>query len=280
VSDPIRRRSAPRRLLRIGIVGCGTIGSALASYISRHLSHRARLAGLCDLHVARARHLAQSLTPRPSVLPVSVLIQRSALIVEAASAAAVPMLVRRATAAGRDLLVMSAGGLLQEPALVRLAEARRCRLCVPSGALPGIDGIKAARRGRLRRIVLTTRKPPAALAGAPGLHRRRIALDRLRRPTLVFEGSPRQAVRAFPQNVNICATVALAAGRCPITVRVIAVPGLRRNVHQLEVVGDAGVFRVQAENLPDGGNPKTSRLAVLSATACLQSLVGCVRIGT
>lgn len=269
-----------RRPLRVGIVGCGAIGSALAQYVTRRLVPRARLVAVCDRQRLRAQRLARRLVPPPAVVPLADLVRRSDLVIEAASADVVPTLVRCATAARRDTLIMSAGGLLQAPSLLRLAAARGCRLYVPSGALPGIDGVKAARLGRIRRITLTTRKPPAALADAPGVLRRRLALSGLRRPRLVFEGPPAAAVRAFPRNINICATVALAAGRCPITVRVVATPGLRGNVHELEVIGDVGTFRLRTESRPDAANPRTSRMAVASATACLQTLVEYVRIGT
>ncbi len=177
-------------------------------------------------------------------------------------------------------MVMSTGGVLLHSAVLSLFTQHRCHLFLPSGALVGLDGVKAAAIGRIRHITLTTRKPPASLAGSPGALHSGIALLRLKRPTVIFEGSPVDAVRLFPQNINVCATLALAAGRRPAIVRIIAAPGLRRNVHELEVVGDAGTFRTLTENAPDKANPKTSRLAILSATACLQSLVGYVRIGT
>ncbi len=267
--------------LRVGLLGCGVIGSHLARFITRHLADRLQLIGLADVNCAAVERLAGRLAPPvPPYLSLPELIQRSDLIVEAASAAVVPPLVRRATAAGKALFIMSAGGLLTSPSLLQLCLRRHCRLFLPSGALLGIDGVKAARFGRIRRITLTTRKPPASLAGAPGIVHRGLDPRRLRRPTLLFEGSPSAAVSAFPQNINVCATVALAAGRCPMTVRIIAVPGLRRNVHELEVIGDMGRLRTRAENVPDDANPRTSRLALLSATACLQSLVEYVRIGT
>jgi len=274
------RSKFAHRPLRIGIVGCGAIGSQLARYIARDLRGCALLVGLHDLVLPRAMRLSRQFRPAPAVLPLAMLVRRSQLIVEAASAAAVLPLAQQVVAHGKDMMVMSSGGVLRHPAVLASLARHRCRLYLPSGALVGLDGVKAAAIGRIRRIVLTTRKPPASLAGSPGALQSGIALSRLKRPAVIFEGSPVDAVRLFPHNINVCATLALAAGRRPVIVRIVAEPGLQRNVHELEVVGDAGTFRTLTENVPDEANPRTSRLAILSATACLQSLVGYVRIGT
>ena len=55
---------------------------------------------------------------------------------------------------------------------------------------------------------METRKPPRGLAGAPGVAG--IDLAAITAPTLVFEGTAREACRAFPANVNVVAAVSLA----------------------------------------------------------------------
>ncbi len=268
-------------MLRVGLVGCGTIGSRLAHAIEQSYGHAARLVGLHDRDAVRAIALRQQLRHQPPVLELPALVQRSQLILEAASIEIVPQVVRAALRAGCDVFVMSVGGLLRVPEWQRLAQQAGRRMYVPSGALAGLDGVKALATGRIRRLSLTTRKPARALADAPYVRRRGLRLDRLRRAKLIFTGSPAAAVAAFPQNTNIAAALALASqgsSRQP-RIRVIADPQLRMNRHELDIEGDCGRIRCVIESRPSA-NPKTSELAVRSAIATLERLFSPIQIGT
>ncbi len=278
-------------MIRVGIIGCGTIGSGLARAIQSRYARYARVIALADQSDAPARKLQQQLTTRPRIATVPEVIRRSHLIIEAATASISAQVAAKALQAHRDVLVMSTGGLLTgRSAWQRAARTSRGRLYVPSGALCGIDGIKAMAIGTIRRVRLTTRKPPAALAGAPLVAAKGIDLSTLREPALLFEGSPLDVVRAFPQNTNIAATLTLAcqpsgtrwsvARAAAITIRVFADPGVTQNIHELEVDGDCGTIRCRLENVPSATNPKTSELAIRSALATLQQLFEPVRIGT
>lgn len=267
-------------MVRVGLVGCGTIGSRVAEALNRTYASIARITALRDTDLTHARRLQRRLTPRPAILPLAPLIRRSDLVIEAASAAAAVPVVTRSLRANRDVLVMSVGGLLADRTWQRLARRSRGRVIIPSGALAGLDGVKAMAVGRLRRVSLTTRKPPRALADAPYVRRRGLRLERLKRPRLLFEGTPRAVVRAFPQNTNIAAALSLASGgAASVRVRVVADPTIRRNVHELDVEGDCGRLHCRIESRPSH-NPKTSELAVRSAIAALDRYFGRVAIGT
>ena len=176
---------------------------------------------------------------------------------------------------------MSVGGLLRDQTWQRLARRSRSRVYLPSGALAALDGVKAMAVGRILRLSLTTRKPPRALASAPYVRRRRLHLERLTRPSVIFEGSPRAVVGAFPQNTNVAAALALAGGRAGARarIRVVADPSIRRNIHELDVQGDCGRIRCRIESRPSA-NPKTSELAVRSAVATLARIFDPVHLGT
>jgi len=269
-------------MTRVGIVGCGTIGSELARALERDYRHVARVVALVDPQRPHALRLQQQLSSRPPIVSLPELIRRSQLVLETATAAVAARVVRLALTAHRDVLVMSTGGLLAAPASwQRAARRSRGRLYIPSGALAGIDGIKAMAVGTIRAIRLTTRKPPRALADAPLVRARGLKLAGLRTPKVLFDGSPRDAIRAFPQNANIAATMFLACGAKSqaARVRVVADPALTRNIHELDIEGDCGRIRVQIESRPSS-NPKTSELAVRSALAALRQLFEPVRIGT
>ena len=266
-------------MLRVGLVGCGTIGGRVAQALNRKYAKTARITALHDSNPAHASSLQRRLTPRPAILPLDSLIRRSDLIIEAASPVVSGSLVARALRAHRDVLVMSVGGLLGGAWRKEIRRSRG-RVLIPSGALAGLDGVKALAIGRLRRASLTTRKPPRALADAPYVRRRGLRLDRLTRARVIFDGTPRAAVSAFPQNTNIAAALALASGSSArARIRVVADPSITRNMHELDVEGDCGRIRCRIESRPSS-NPKTSELAVRSAIAALDRLFGAVAIGT
>lgn len=252
---------------RLGIVGCGAIGRALARAVARGEVPGARVALLFDIDRGRAEALAASLGPRPRVAPTFSAFRAAPfeVAVEAASQEAATRYVLPLLASGRDTLVMSAGALLR-PGWLRRAEAaaRRsgARLVIPSGAIAGLDGLRAVRK-ELASVTLTTRKPPAPVG------------VRASRRRVLYEGPARVAVRKFPKNINVAATLAAATlGGERTRVRLVAEPGLRRNIHEIEARGKFGRMRFVLENVPSAENPATSRLAILSATEALRGLVG------
>lgn len=266
---------------RVGLVGCGTIGTRLALALQRDLATEARMVAVHDLHPSRARILARRFRSHPRVCTLHELIRRSDLVLEAASADIAGEVAMRALRAHRMVMVMSVGGLVRDRRWERPLVRSRGRLVIPSGALAGLDGIKAMAMGRIRRAQLTTSKPPQALSSAPYVTKRKLALTRLKRPTVIFEGTPRAAVNAFPQNTNVAAALALASGvpSTRLRVRVVADPTIRRNRHELEVDSDCGQIRCTIQSLPSR-NPQTSELAVRSAVATMRQLFARVQIGT
>jgi aspartate dehydrogenase len=97
---------------------------------------------------------------------------------------------------------------------------------------------------------------------------------------LIFEGSAAEAVKAFPANVNVAATLCLAAREGEVRVRIIADPDIKVNRHEIVVEGDFGQMTTRVDNVPSPRNPRTSYLAALSAIATLRSIVEPMKIGT
>jgi aspartate dehydrogenase len=265
--------------LRVGIVGVGAIGRMLATALDRGLAGAA-LSGIADQDRPAAETFASTLQQPVPIVSVDELVRRSDLVVEAASQAALPDVVPKALANGKDLLILSVGGLLGHDDWFRQAEERGCRIHVPSGAIAGLDGIKSARMGRLDSVSLTSRKPVSALRGSKYVAERGIDLDSLIDDSVLFEGSPEEACKNFPTTSNVAASLRLAAGPdVNISVRVIATPGGHENVHCIEAAGEFGKLHVTIENVPSASNPRTSALAAMSALATLDGIVG-FRVGT
>lgn len=206
------------------------------------------------------------------------------LVIESASQNAVRLIVPQALEAGRDVMVLSVGALADEELrerIFRLAKQNNSKLYFPSGAVVGIDGINSASAAEISSVTLTTRKPPSGLAGAPYVVCKGIELEKIVKETVLFEGPASEAVKAFPANVNVAATISLAGiGFKRTKVIIIADPALSINVHEITVEGKFGNFFTRVENLPSPENPKTSYLAALSAISTLKKILNQVKIGT
>ena len=267
-------------MLKVGILGVGAIGRVIAKALDdRQLE--AELVALADQDRARAEALSSELVCHPPVVCVDEMIDRCDLAVEAASQAALPEFVPKSLARGRDMLIMSVGGLLGRENWFREAEEKNCRIFVPSGAIAGLDGIKSASIGKIERAQLTSRKPVAALRGSKYVAECGIDLDGLTEDAVIFEGTAEEAARAFPATSNVAASLRLAVdATVAVGVRVVAVPGGNENVHEIRVQGEFGKLTMKVENLPSKSNPKTSQLAAFSAVATLKNLTRALRVGT
>lgn len=260
-------------------MGCGAIAKALLEAADRGVLALS-VAGVATRTETAARAFLATLRAPPPLLTTEALIAASDLVVEAAGAAVVKELAHETFKAGKDLLVISVGALLDYPEIIERSRETGCRLLVPSGAIAGLDGIKSACAGAVSEVTITTRKPPEGLEGAPYLVQRGISLKGLSQEREVFSGTAREACRGFPANVNVSAAVSLAGlGADKTRITILAVPGLKRNCHDVEVRGEFGFLRVHIENTPSE-NPRTGRLTALSIIRSIREAYDPVRIGT
>ncbi len=265
-------------------MGCGAIGGEICKAFDRGIIN-ATLTALSDRNLGSAQELANSLeNVKPKAMSTPELIDVVDLVVECASQSAVREVAIPALKKGKDVMIMSIGALADEGLLRQIRDLARkndCRVYLPSGAIVGLDGLKSASITKIKSVTLTTRKSPASLKGAPYIVQHNINLDALKKATILFEGSAEDAVKGFPANVNVAATLSLASiGAKRTKVRIIADPTLKRNVHEILVEGDFGRFETRVENVPSPSNPKTSYLAALSAIATLKKIAEPIQIGT
>lgn len=173
---------------------------------------------------------------------------------------------------GHSLIAASVGALADDGLRERLIDAARqgrSTLIVPAGAVAGIDGLAAARIAGLQRVVYTGSKPPRAWLGTPA--EEACNLNEIEAPIVVFQGIARDAATLFPKNANVTATIALAGiGLDRTKVTLVAVPGLKRNIHEVEAEGDFGSLKILVSNNPSPDNPRTSVLVALSILRILR----------
>ena len=272
--------------MRIALIGGGTI----ARLVLEH-AHRAELGSFEIVALlgrpggaARARELAREFSVKYVETWKALAAEKPQAVIEAASHEAVREHLLGLLEAGIGVVVLSAGALIDD-ALRTAAEAAARRtgalLFVPSGGIGGLDALRTACLAGVDEASIEVAKPPAAWKEIAYVESQSFALDDLKGPLTLFEGSAREGVPHFPQNVNIAAILALGGiGPDRTRLKVVADPGLTLNTHTIRVSGRSGRFNLRLENVPAPENPKTSWLACYSALAALQALGSPVRYGT
>ena len=267
--------------INFGLVGCGAMGAEIAQAF-KNKEIKGVLNAVYDLDTSRAESISRLLNNKPIICTKSSeIIDCCDFIIEAASQVAVETVVLESLNAGLDVLIMSAGALLDEDLRNRiygLCEKNNCRLHIPSGAIAGIDGILSAKTAGIKEVTLTTTKPPKALAGTKYLIDKKIDLKKIKSAKTVFEGPANIAAKHFPKNINVSAILTLASGKMA-KVKIVADPKTKNNKHEIKIKGKFGEIDVKIKNIPSPTNPKTSYLAILSAISTLKQAGEKIKIG-
>ena len=270
---------------KIGLLGCGAIGTQIALAIDSGKINGA-LTHVFDESKQAAQTLVSRLTAKPEIVENSHLLSLHPvdIVVEAASQDAVKDAGLSVLQNRRDLMIMSVGALLDESVWEIFSDA--CRdfkktIYLPSGAIAGLDGIKSV-KDELESLSITTTKHPRSLKGAKFFESSEINLDDISSPTVIFQGTAREAVSLFPANINVAALLSLSGmGSEKTRVKIVADSDTDRNTHHIEATGKFGRMSFTTENFPDPNNPKTSRLAILSAIETLRKYCSDeIQIGT
>ncbi|MGQ9856828.1 MAG: aspartate dehydrogenase [Fervidobacterium sp.] len=187
--------------------------------------------------------------------------QEVEVVVECASVEAVKEFGIDILKSGKDFYIISSGAFADEEFRATfLAELKNSssNVYIPSGAIGGIDIVRAV-RNYVEKIVLTTRKPPKAFG-----------IDGIQEPKTIFSGNAVEAIKAFPQNTNVSVTLSLAVGNFEkVMVNVVADPNVNENIHEINIFSSVGNYTVIHKNKPSP-NPKTSYLAPLSLAAAIK----------
>ncbi len=264
--------------LSVAVAGLGAIGLAVARRLDAGLPGL-RLAAVSARDREKAARAMAGFRAPPPVVGLAELAQAD-VVVECAPAAVFAAAAEPAIDAGRIFMPLSVGQLLERPDLIERAARTGARILVPTGALLGLDAVRAAAEGVIHSVRMRTRKPPAGLEGAPYLERNGVSVAGLREPKRVFEGSARDAARGFPANVNVAAALSLAGiGPDRTRVEIWADPAIDRNIHEIEVEADSARLFLRIENVPSE-NPRTGRITALSVVAALRALAAPLKVGT
>lgn len=254
--------------MNLGIIGCGAIGTDLAKAADK-LEEIEKIY-LFDVNMDAAENLCKTIK-KGETNDVEDFLEDVDVIFEGASQQAVRKYAEKILRAGRDLILMSVGSLLDDSfrtKLEKIAREKNCKIYVPAGAVFGIDGLSSASVGGIDGVTLVTTKPPSSLGKS------------FDKRTVLFEGNAREAVKKFPKNINVAASVSLAGiGFDDTKVEIVADPVVTRINHKILAHGKFGRLRAEIENMPNPNNPKSSYMASLSAIATLKRIVSPIQIG-
>jgi aspartate dehydrogenase len=266
-------------MTRVAIAGLGAIGRVLARRLYDGVPGL-RIACAAAQDRAKAQAWLDAERIACPLVELDALPAHADIAIECAPAAVIERICRPMLEAGKAVMVLSCGALLERPALIALAKERGGQIIVPTGALLGLDAVTAAAEGCIHSVRMTTRKPPRGLLGAPYLEANAISVEGLREAKRVFSGTAREAAAGFPANVNVVAALALAGiGPDRTMIDIWADPAVKRNCHSIEVEADSARFTLTIENIPSD-NPKTGRITALSVLAALRKLHAPIRVGT
>jgi aspartate dehydrogenase len=269
-----------REALKVGLAGLGAVGLEVARRLEAGIPGL-MLTAVSVRDADKARRALSKVGEAIALAPIEDLAQHCDLVVEALPPALFRTVASPAVETGKLFMPLSIGQLLENWDLVDRAKQTGARILVPTGALIGLDAVRAAAEGTIRSVTMITRKPPNGLEGAPYLVARGISLKGLNAARKVFDGSAREGARGFPENVNVAAALSLAGvGPDQTRLEIWADPALDRNTHRIEVDADTARFSMAIENVPSAENPKTGRIVALSTVAALRGLVAELKVGT
>ncbi len=254
--------------MNLGIIGCGAIGTDVAKAADN--MDEIKKIYLFDINLIASNKLCKKIK-KSKVCDLDCLIKNSDIVFEGASQQAVQDYAERILKAGKDLILMSVGSLFDEIFKIKLekiAKNKKCKIYIPSGAIFGIDGLLSASFGGLDEVTLVTTKSPSSLG------------KKLDKRTVLFEGNAREAVKKFPKNINVAASVSLAGiGFDNTIVEIVADPVATRIHHKILAHGKFGRLRAEVENMPNPNNPKSSYMASLSAISTLKKIISPIQVG-
>ncbi|WP_134702458.1 aspartate dehydrogenase [Ammoniphilus sp. YIM 78166] len=260
--------------MKIGLIGCGNIGKFLLhSLNNENFLPDGRITAVYSSKKETAALITREYQIDSYTDFEAFLHSDLDLIIEAATIQVVEDYARPILESGKDMLIISVGALADRTLhddLRELCRMKGTKVYLPSGAIGGLDVLKAAMTiGQLESVSITTRKPPKALSQ-----------DTMDAESIIFEGSAREAIQLFPQNINVSIILSLAGlGPERTSVKIIADPKVDKNTHSIEAKGTFGKLTLNVENDPMPNNPKTSYLAALSVLSTLKNRDEMIRVG-
>jgi aspartate dehydrogenase len=265
--------------MKLAQIGFGGIGRTVADSLSAdpnspYAAIAARPHQISDVHATLGK------VPLVESAP-DLLTQEPDLVIECASHGALRQYGEAVLEAGIDLIAVSVG-ILAEPEyrdrLLTAAAQSGARLIIPSGAIGGVDVVKAARHADLDSVTYTTRKAPALWRNTPA--EEMVDLSAVSKPVLFFDDTAERAALLFAEKANVTATLALAGlGFEKTGVQFWADPDYPRSTHQIALTGTTGTMTIELANTVSPLDRKSSWLTAMSIVDAVRGRNATLRVG-
>ncbi|AKS45357.1 aspartate dehydrogenase [Octadecabacter temperatus] len=267
--------------MKVGIAGMGAVGLSVAKALDRGTLQGLEFAGFCASSDSRGAELNKALTTPVPIYGMDSIADHCDIVVECLPPARFADIADPVIEAGKTLVVLSASQLLGRADLIERAKETGARIIVPSGAMLGIDALKAVAVGELKSVTIKTSKPVAGLLNAPYLAKVDVDLTKIKEPYRLMAGSVSEIAKEFPANVNVAAALSLAGlGPERTKMEIWADPSLSHNLHTVGVTSDSSDFTVSIQNRPSDENPATGRITAQSVIALFQQMTSNLIVGT
>lgn len=259
--------------VRVAVIGYGAIGRRVVDGIRNGEAPGATLAGV----IVRTKGAAAADGVREFDLETA--LGEADLVVESAGGDAVRAIGSRVIEAGKDLLIVSIGALVDEDLRANLLGGPG-RLHLSTGGIGGLDLLRAASLGTpgITRANLTTSKLPGTLVQPWMSDDQASELRAATEAVTVFDGTVRDAIVKFPNSLNVAVALAAATNLWDeATVRLVADPEATLTNHLIEAEGPAGRYEFNITNHPLPANPASSSVvpqSLLSGVARLANPSG------
>ena len=257
----------------IALIGCGALSHIFARNLLRILPGEFRITGVMARHAGSAESFAETLDCRFFTEIDPLLALKPDFVIEFAGGAAVREYGEAILRSGANFIPASVGALADPKFFNTLKTAAKesgAKLFIPSGAIGGLDLMQVYALKGDARVEIEDVKAPRSLEGAPGLKGR---IPSATAEEVLFTGTVRDAIAAFPKNVNVAVTASVAAEAPNARVTVRSVPGLRENIHRISLSNGLMHAELSIASKPDPANPKSSTSAAWSVIALLRNLV-------
>ncbi|MDG1465788.1 MAG: DUF108 domain-containing protein, partial [Alphaproteobacteria bacterium] len=195
--------------MKVGIVGFGSIGTEVAKALIIGVENFS-LYGVVSRSKKNVERRILQLNHQIKIFELETLIEKCDIIIDCAPKEAFREIATQCIQNNKILITVSGAGILDNLDLEEMAKEKNTQIILATGAILGLDALRAASESKINSVKMTTRKPPNALSNAPYVIENGIQLDKLLASKLIFKGSATEGAKAFPANVNVAAAVGLA----------------------------------------------------------------------
>jgi len=256
---------------KVGIVGCGHLGSIIAGAFRDGLLPDYELCGYLSRTREKAEKLAADCGGKVCTDLKDLLSLKPDFIAEAASVEAVRQIAVPVLSSGADLILLSIGALSDDSfyaGVLDTAAENGTKIYPASGAVGGFDVLRTVAlmsrvSGKELSSCIHTQKGPESLRNTV------LFRDALLKPGTecdVFSGNAREAIRLLPTKVNVAVAAALAtAGPGKTRVQITSTEGFKGDDHCITAQTDGVKATVDIFS-------STGDIAAFSVISLLQNL--------